>query len=73
MGDVTMAVMLLWRATAASSKLSAGVNQKVVDFYAGQLKSAEFFIHSILPITMGKMNAILESNRTAVDITEAAF
>lgn len=73
MGDVTMAWMLLWRATVASSKLTGGVKKKDVDFYEGQLKSAEFFIHSILPVTMGKMKAILESNRAAVDITEAAF
>ncbi|MGD9181765.1 MAG: acyl-CoA dehydrogenase [Desulfobacterales bacterium] len=73
MGDVTMAWMLLWRATVASSKLAEGAKKKDIDFYEGQLKSAEFFIHSILPVTMGKMNAILESNRASVDITEAAF
>ena len=73
MGDVTMAWMLLWRATVASSQLAEGAKKKDIDFYNGQIKSAEFFIHSILPITMGKLNAILEPNRAALDITEAAF
>ncbi len=70
-GDVVMAWMLLWRAAIAKSKL--GKSKKDDLFYEGQIKSAEYFIHSVLPISIGKMIAILNSNPAAVDIAEDAF
>jgi hypothetical protein len=86
MYDVVMAWMHLWRATVALPKLEklaagsdvATVKQKVAKnkdaaFYDGQLKSAEFFIHTILPTTLGKMNAILAGNPAAVEIDERSF
>jgi alkylation response protein AidB-like acyl-CoA dehydrogenase len=73
MGDVVMGWMLLWRAALAKQKLAGGAKKKDVDFYEGQLKTAEFFIHTILPTTLGKMNSILKSNASAVEISEAAF
>ncbi len=73
MGDVVLAWMLLWRATLAKQKLEGGAKKKDVEFYEGQLKTAEFFIHTILPTTLGKMNAIVKSDASAVEISEAAF
>ena len=73
MGDVVMAWMLLWRAALAKEKLEGGAGKKDVDFCEGQLKTAEFFIQTILPTTMGKMNSIVKSNGSAVEISEAAF
>jgi len=73
MGDVIMAWMLLWRAAIATEKLARGGNKKDADFYDGQVKTAQFFIESILPVTMGKMNAIGKGSSAAVDISEAAF
>ncbi len=72
-GDVIMAWMLLWRATLAGKKLADGAKKKDKMFYEGQLKSAEFFIFTILPITLGKMEAILATNGAAIDIAEDAF
>jgi len=72
-GDVIMSWMLLWRASIAAEKLENGAKKKDASFYEGQLKSAEFFAHSILPVTHGKMNAILTTNSAAVDISEDAF
>jgi len=72
-GDVVMAWMLLWRAAIASKKLVEGAKKKDAAFYQGQIKSAEFFIFSILPITFGKMKAILTTNGAAVDIDEKSF
>ncbi len=86
MGDVCMAWMLLWRATLAVPKLEklaggldlkarqekAGKNKETA-FYEGQLQSAKYFINSILPITMGKMNAIETGDAATVDIPEASF
>jgi len=73
MGDVIMAWMLLWRAALAQQQLTAGPRKKDVDFYEGQIKTAEFFIHTILPTTLGKMNGIVKCHGAAVEISEAAF
>ena len=72
-GDVVMSWQLLWRATVAAEKLGNGAKKKDAVFYEGQLKSAEFFTHSILPATLGKMDAILATNSAAIDIEEDAF
>jgi hypothetical protein len=72
-GDVVMAWLLLWRATIAAEKLDNGAKKKDAAFYEGQLKSAEFFANFMLPVTLGKMNAILSASSEAVDISEDAF
>jgi hypothetical protein len=85
-GDVMMAWMLLWRAAIAATQmeklagsLGAEARSKAVEknknaaFYEGQIRSAEYFIYSILPVTWGKMKAITTTNSAAVDIPEAAF
>ena len=72
-GDVVLAWQLLWRATISAEKLDNGAKKKDAVFYEGQLKSAEFFTHSILPATLGKMDAIMTTNSAAVDIEEDAF
>ncbi|MBT8330920.1 MAG: acyl-CoA dehydrogenase [Deltaproteobacteria bacterium] len=85
-GDVVIAWMLLWRATVAMPQLEklAGntdaatiqakvANHKEAAFYDGQLKAAEFFIHAILPATIGKMNAIGVPNPAAINIHERSF
>jgi alkylation response protein AidB-like acyl-CoA dehydrogenase len=71
-GDVVMAWMLLWRATIAARQL-AGAKKKDAAFYEGQIKSADYFINAILPITTGKMIAILNGCSAAVEISEDAF
>jgi hypothetical protein len=72
-GDVVFAWLLLWRATLAAQKLENGARKKDVAFYEGQVKSAEFFVHSILPVSTGKMKVILAADTAAVDISEDAF
>ncbi len=72
-GDVVMAWMLLWRAAVAARKLETNPKKKDAVFYEGQIKSAEFFIYSILPITYGKMKAILAFNGAVVEIAEDSF
>jgi hypothetical protein len=71
-GDVAMAWQLLWRASIAAQKMEKA-KKKDLSFYEGQMKSAEYFIRSVLPITLGKMNAILNNNGAAVEISEDAF
>jgi alkylation response protein AidB-like acyl-CoA dehydrogenase len=72
-GDVMMAWMLLWRAQIAVTKLADGAKKKDVAYYEGQVKSAEYFINAILPITLGRMNAIDNGHGAAVEISEASF
>ncbi len=71
-GDVVMAWMLLWRADVASKALE-GAKKKDVAYYEGQLKSADFFTSTILPVTSGKMNVIKATNNAAVTISEDSF
>ena len=85
-GDVVMAWLLLWRASIAAPKLEklAGGSapeirlkkaqtDKNAAFYEGQIRSAEFFIHSLLPVTLGRLNAIADTNGAAIEIPESAF
>ena len=72
-GDVVMSWLLLWRATIAAEKLENGAKKKDVAFYEGQLKSVEFFVHCVLPVTLGKMDAILATNSAVVEIEEDSF
>ncbi len=86
MGDVVMAWMLLWRATVARPALDKLVGDaqgaerldkiqknKNAAFYEGQIKSAEYFIQAILPVTNGRMDAIQAGSKAVVDIPEVAF
>jgi hypothetical protein len=73
MGDVIMAWMLLWRAATASIKLLNGANKKDEIFYKGQVKTAQFYIKTILPEVMGKMNAVKTGDGAAVEISNDEF
>ena len=73
MGDTIMAWMLLWRATTASAKLLAEANKKDEIFYKGQVKTARFYIKTILPEVMGKMNAIQTGDAVAIEISNDEF
>ena len=72
MGDTIMAWMLLWRAVVAARKLD-GAKKKDAAFYEGQIKTADFFINTELPVTMGKMNAIETSTAAAIEIADEGF
>jgi len=50
----------------------AGKN-KAVAFYDGLLKTAEFFIVTMLPVAMGKMDSILSANKAVVDMHAESF
>jgi alkylation response protein AidB-like acyl-CoA dehydrogenase len=72
-GDVIIAWMLLWRGVIAAGQLEKGAKKKDQAFYEGQLKSVQYFTQAVLPITMGKMDAIMTTSSAAVDISEDAF
>ncbi len=86
MGDVIMGWMLLWRAVAAQPKLEKLLEglapekrakklekDKNAAFYDGQLKSAAYFINAVLPVTLGKMEAVKKADDAIVTITEKSF
>ncbi|MBF0572885.1 MAG: acyl-CoA dehydrogenase C-terminal domain-containing protein, partial [Desulfamplus sp.] len=85
-GDITMAWMLLWRAAVSSPKLEQKAGSlersvikeqaeknKDVAYYAGQIMTAEFFINTILPSALGKMDAIIEGDKSVEEMPEASF
>lgn len=72
-GDVVMAWMLLWRGVVAAGRLEKGLKKRDQDFYDGQIKSLQYFTQAVLPISMGKMNAILTTCDAAVEISEDGF
>jgi len=57
----------------ASEKLAGKPKKKDVVFYEGQVKTADFFIGTMLPTTLGKMNSILGGNDAVNAISEDAF
>lgn len=72
-GDVIMAWMLLWRSSVAAQKIEKGAKKKDVPFYEGQIKSAAFYINTVLPVTFGRMDSIILGDPAAVEISEASF
>jgi alkylation response protein AidB-like acyl-CoA dehydrogenase len=72
-GDVIMGWMLLWRASTASEQLNNGAKKKDVVFYQGQVKTADFFINTLIPVTLGKLDAIQGFSSAAIEIDDAAF
>ncbi len=72
-GDVVMAWMLTWRAVIAAERLSAGAQKKDAAFYEGQLASAENFVRTVLPVTVGRMAAVGDLCGAAVSMADASF
>lgn len=72
-GDVIVGWMLLWRARIAAEALAAGAKRKDEAFYEGQIRSAEFYTQTMLPVILGKMDVILSGSGVSVDIPEDAF
>ncbi len=72
-GDVLLAWMLLWRAALAAEKLAAGARDKEALFYEGQIQSARWFLANELPVSLGRMQAILAADPAAVEAAEESF
>ena len=68
-GDVLMAWMLLWRAQTAQNNMK----EKHKDWYEGKIHAARFFFETVLPVTMGKLDAIPSGDNPAVTISENSF
>ena len=73
MGDVSLGWMHLWRAAVAAPKVETAKKKKDRAFYTGQVKTAAFFINTILPVTMGKLEAIALGEAAAVEMPEEGY
>ena len=71
-GDVIMAWFELWRAAIAAPKIEKA-KKKDAAFYQGQVKTAEYFIDFVLPVTLGKMNGLTSGVTAIIDMPEEAF
>jgi hypothetical protein len=65
--------MLLWRAEVAMRKLADNPKKKDVAFYEGQVKTAEFFIETIVPTSLGRMDTIEGMCAAAIEIADEGF
>jgi alkylation response protein AidB-like acyl-CoA dehydrogenase len=72
-GDIVMAWQLLWRAVVSAEEINADLRTEEVAFYEGQLKGAEFFINTVLPVTKGRMDSITIANGATIEISEESF
>jgi len=72
MGDVIMAWMLLWRAIVAAPKIEKA-RKKDLAYYQGQIKTADFFINTLLHETFGKFDSIQGTCSAAVDMPDDGF
>jgi len=72
-GDIIMAWMLLWRAHVASKALAAKPAAKDMEFYQGIIQTADYYIHSQLPVALGKIQGIQSQNSAPLDIADSCF
>jgi len=72
MGDVLMGWMLLWRVAVAAPKIE-GAKGRDTAFYKGQIKSAQFYMDTVLPVVNGRMQSIQEASPAALEIEEESF
>ncbi|MCG8470671.1 MAG: acyl-CoA dehydrogenase [Desulfobacterales bacterium] len=71
-GDLVMAWMHLWRAAVAQGKIEKA-KKKDKAFYEGQVVTAKFFIEHLLPIGLGKMDAVKGLTGAIMEMPEDAF
>ena len=71
-GDTIFAWMLLWRGVTAAQKLEKA-KKKDVPFYQGVIKSLSFYVQTVLPITLGRFAALLNTSAVAVEIEDNMF
>ena len=67
-----MAWMTLWRASVAVPKIETA-KKKEKAFYEGQVKSAEFFIKTVLYETGARFESIKETCDAAIEISDESF
>jgi hypothetical protein len=76
-GDVLMAYLLTWQAVIAQEKLDSLGKKPEEDaeaaFYSGKVMGARFFVNNLLPQAYSHIQAIMNGDRSALEIAEEAF
>ncbi|MBF0377976.1 MAG: acyl-CoA dehydrogenase [Desulfamplus sp.] len=70
-GDLSIAWMLLWRASIAAQKIGSGKKDEA--FYKGQIDTARFFIRYVIPVAKGRLAAISNCDGAAIEMAEDGF
>ena len=73
-GDILLGWIFLWQASVASRKLSQS-DQASMDalFYREKLHTAQFYMGTMLPVAMGKIDAINKGNRSLLELRQLPF
>jgi alkylation response protein AidB-like acyl-CoA dehydrogenase len=72
--DIAVAWMLLSQAVVATEKLKAGgALEADVLFYESKIRTAKFFVSSVLPQVVGKLDAINKNDDTILEIEDKYF
>jgi alkylation response protein AidB-like acyl-CoA dehydrogenase len=66
-GDVVFGWQHLWRAKVAQEKIEAAAPES--GFYESTVKTAKYYIGSVLPTIYGKVEAMSMDDRTLLDVT----
>jgi hypothetical protein len=69
-GDVTMAWRLLDLAIVAQQAVDEGRGNP---FHAGKIMQASYFVGTILPLTMARLDTCVRKGREVVEMPEGAF
>jgi len=70
-GDLSMAWMLLWRASVAAPKI--GKKKKDDPFYKGQINTARYFIRTVIPASAGRLDAIADADGAIAEMEDSMF
>jgi len=57
----------------SSVRRQQAAKNKQIAYYEGQLQTANYFIHAVLPIAIGRMEAIASSDSSTIEIPEVSF
>jgi hypothetical protein len=79
MGEIAIAHLLLDAARVAEQcrAIEADADSEPppddMDFYAGKVMAAKFFVHRVLPLTVARLQMLASDDRSALDIPDRGF
>lgn len=79
MAEVAIAHLLLEAARVAENERASEADRdgepspEEMDFYAGKILAAKFFVHRILPLTVARLQMLSGDDRSALDMPDLGF
>jgi hypothetical protein len=64
--------MHLWRSLAAVEQMASAKPKKAL-FFSGICQTADYFIRNVLPVTLGRLDSVINGSKAAVEIDTKAF